>query len=333
MPGRPLSAPHEPRRLLFRRASALAVCAALALTGALVGCGEGEDGGSAVAETVATAVTGDTTSGPAYSVPDSVLVASYDPASAVVQNNATIDTSRTGEGVVFATVTSSVRCKFQVASGDQSYNYDLPQDGTPICVPLNLGSGDYVFRVMQNTEGSNYVELMRVEQSVELTDALLPYLQPGVFCDYDADSACVAKAKELAAGAENEGDALAAVVTWVVDNVTYDEGKAAELASATGYVPDPDETLASRTGICFDYASLSAAMLRSLGIPCQLVTGYVDPGDLYHAWNMVYIDGTWHSVHFTVEADTWTRVDTTFAASGALSTVGSGTGYEDRYVY
>lgn len=296
----------------------------------LAGCGSASSSGSG---SPPHAEASSETSGPAYTLPEQVRAPAYDAASAQTQNGATIDVSRASEGVVFATVTSSARCKFQVARGDESYNYDIPSDGTPICVPLNLGSGEYRFRVMQNVEGTSYVELMRVEQAVELTDGLLPYLQPGVFCDYDADSACVAKARELAAGAENSGHALAAVVTWVVDNVTYDEDKARALADVTGYVPDPDETLSSRTGICFDYASLTSAMLRSLGIPCQLVTGYVDPGDLYHAWNMVYIDGTWHSVRFTVEADTWARVDTTFAASGSLDTVGSGTGYEDRYVY
>lgn len=61
-------------------------------------------------------------------------------------------------------------------------------------------------------------------------------------------------------------------------------------------MPNPDETLASRSGICFDYASLAAAMLRSLGIPCQVITGYVGPESLYHAWNMVYIDGSWVGV-------------------------------------
>ena len=123
------------------------------------------------------------------------------------------------------------------------------------------------------------------------------------------------------------------IYQWVVDNITYDHDKAAQLASATGYVPDPDATLASGTGICFDYASLGAAMLRSLGIPCQVITGYVSPDDVYHAWNMVYIDGEWVSVEISIKPNSWTRVDLTFAASGAASTIGDGTSYTDRYTY
>ena len=143
----------------------------------------------------------------------------------------------------------------------------------------------------------------------------------------------LAKARELAQGAANQGDVVRNIYQWVVDNITYDHDKAAQLASATGYVPDPDATLASGTGICFDYASLGAAMLRSLGIPCQVITGYVSPDDVYHAWNMVYIDGEWISVEISIKPNSWTRVDLTFAASGAASTIGDGTSYTDRYTY
>ena len=74
-------------------------------------------------------------------------------------------------------------------------------------------------------------------------------------------------------------------------------------------------------------------MLRSQGIPCKIVTGYVSPDGVYHAWNMVWIDGSWKTVSFTVNPRDWTRVDLTFAANGAGNTVGDGNNYTDRYVY
>ena len=206
-------------------------------------------------------------------------------------------------------------------------------DGTPIIVPINMGDGPYTFRVMQNTSGNNYVELFSVIENVNLSSETAPFLVPNMFVNYNESSAVVAKARELAQGAANQGDVVRNIYQWVVDNITYDHDKAAQLASATGYVPDPDATLASGTGICFDYASLGAAMLRSLGIPCQVITGYVSPDDVYHAWNMVYIDGEWISVEISIKPNSWTRVDLTFAASGAASTIGDGTSYTDRYTY
>ena len=221
----------------------------------------------------------------------------------------------------------------KVVKGEMSYNYDLPGDGTPIIVPINMGDGPYTFRVMQNTSGNNYVELFSVIENVNLSSETAPFLVPNMFVNYNESSAVVAKARELAQGAANQGDVVRNIYQWVVDNITYDHDKAAQLASATGYVPDPDATLASGTGICFDYASLGAAMLRSLGIPCQVITGYVSPDDVYHAWNMVYIDGEWISVEISIKPNSWTRVDLTFAASGAASTIGDGTSYTDRYTY
>ena len=54
-----------------------------------------------------------------------------------------------------------------------------------------------------------------------------------------------------------------------------------------------DEVLAEGKGICFDYAALLAVMLRSEGIPTKVLIGTVTPENLYHAWNSVYLEGTW----------------------------------------
>ncbi|WP_315897690.1 transglutaminase-like domain-containing protein [Xiamenia xianingshaonis] len=276
---------------------------------------------------------GGETSGPAYSAPAAV----EEPIVAEAPKDepqCAIDASCASKGYVSAAAVNSARLKLQVSSGDMSYNYDLPGDGTPIVAPLNMGNGDYEIRIMQNTQGNNYVEIAAEPVSVALDSEFEPYLRPNQFCNYRNDSQAVAKARELAAGAANQGDVVRAVYSYIVQNVTYDTQKAKELADATGYVPNPDETLATEKGICFDYASLAAAMLRSLGIPCQIVTGYVSPDNIYHAWNMVYIDGSWSCLGYNIGPNAWTRMDLTFAASdGGTSEIGDGTNYTDRYVY
>ena len=244
-----------------------------------------------------------------------------------------IDASHANDGYVCAAKKSDARLKFQVTQGDATYNYDMPNDGTPAVVPINLGDGSYRFRIMQNTEGSNYVEVDCVEQDVKLTSEFAPFLMPNLFCTYTESSQCVAKARELAKGCASEADAFKAVCTFITGNVVYDNEKAKKLANGTGYIPNPDDTLKTKKGICFDYASLGAAMLRSLGIPTKIVTGYVSPGDLYHAWIMVYVDGEWQTGEFSVSKDTWSRVDLTFAASGNTEFTGDGTSYTDRYIY
>ena len=115
--------------------------------------------------------------------------------------------------------------------------------------------------------------------------------------------------------------------------MSYDKQKAATVES--GYIPVPDQILAEGKGICFDYASLAASMLRSQGIPTKIIFGYVAPNDLYHAWNMFYTEESgWTSVEFTVNESDWSRVDMTFAANGADGEfIGDGSNYTDVYYY
>ena len=243
-----------------------------------------------------------------------------------------IDTSCATRGCVFARCQNAHRLKFQVLCGDMAYNYDMPGDGSAICVPVNMGDGSYRFRIMQNTSANNYVELDSVTLDVDLENEFAPYLLPNVFCSYDGNSACCGLALDLVGDSDASWKALAAVCDWVTENISYDHAKAAELSGKTGYVPNPDETLASRRGICFDYSSLAAAMLRRVGVPAKIVTGYVDD-DIYHAWIMVYVDGEWHTAVFNVLEKTWSRCDVTFAATGGGATIGEGSIYIDRYTY
>ncbi|SER54313.1 transglutaminase-like domain-containing protein [Parafannyhessea umbonata] len=267
---------------------------------------------------------------PAQSIRDAVFVRE----AAIAQNDGYIDASHTSDGYVSASATSEARLKVQITHGEQSYNYDLPSDGTPTVFPLNMGDGDYVIRIMRNTSENNYVETTSANVSVTLASPFEPFLRPNVYCNYSESSACVAKAREIVSDAQNQGEAAQKICAFIVDNISYDTQKAQSIGNVKGYVPDPDETLATGRGICFDYAALGCAMLRSQGIPAQLVTGYVSPGDIYHAWMMVYVDGSWQTASFTVEQNAWSRVDLTFAAaSDATQYVGDGKTYTDRYIY
>ncbi|WP_146001795.1 transglutaminase-like domain-containing protein [Eggerthella timonensis] len=315
----------------FARTIACALCLALAL-GLIAGCGS-NGGGSARATTTTNAGEGDSTSGPAFQRPE-LATSAFNAEGAVTDHGGSIDTSSLAQGYVAASAENGSRLKFQVVKDELAYNYDLPNDGTPIICPLNMGDGAYEFNIMQNTSGNSYVQITTAQADVAMDDEFEPYLRPNVFCDYDADSASVAQANKLSEGAQNEGEVLRNVYTWIAENISYDTAKAEQLADATGYVPDPDATMAEKKGICFDYVSLGAAMLRSQGIPTKIITGYVSPDNIYHAWNMVYLDGSWISVEVSAVADAWTRIDLTFAAAdGAGQYVGNAKDYTDRYTY
>lgn len=304
---------------------------ALALT-ALAGC-SAPDGNASGSGNGKEGSSESSTSGPPFQRPPLAL-SPFDAEAAASDHDSLIDTSSASLGYVAASAQNNSRMKLLVVKGEAQYNYDLPGDGTVVVAPLNLGDGSYDIQVMQNTSGNSYVPINSVTVDVVLDSEFEPFLRPNIFCDYDEDSACVAKANELAEGAQNEGDVLRNVYTWISENISYDTTKAERLAEATGYVPNPDSTLAEGTGICFDYVSLGAAMLRSQGIPTKIITGYVSPDNIYHAWNMVYLDGSWKSVEVSVDPDTWTRIDLTFAAAdGSEQYVGDAKEYTDRYTY
>ena len=106
-------------------------------------------------------------------------------------------------------------------------------------------------------------------------------------------------------------DTLQASRGYVINNISY--VSTAE-NGANGYIPVPDTVLANKSGICFDYASLMAAMLRSQKIPTKVVVGYA--GDIYHAWISVYVDGSgWIDGYIYFDGNKWNRMDPTFAAS------------------
>jgi len=261
------------------------------------------------------------------------LDAVFHEAAAEGNDRVRVDLSACHEGYVAVSATSDKRLKFQVRFGDVVYTYDIRSDGAPSVFPLQSGDGDYVFRVMENVEGKKYAQIFLLERTVKLDDPFQPFLRPSDYCRYTADSLCVREAAGLSVNAGEPLEIVAAVYAYINGAIRYDHQKAATVQS--GYLPDPDETLTTRKGICFDYASLAAAMLRSQGIPCKVIFGYVAPNELYHAWNMFYTEETgWVTVGFKANGKDWTRLDLTFTANGQDDAfIGDGSNYTDLYFY
>lgn len=249
-----------------------------------------------------------------------------------------IDLSAVAQGYVAVRAQSDKRLKCQIVFGDTKYNYDLPGDNTPIICPLQSGDGSYTVRIMQNTTENKYAEIFSAGAQVTMGSELEPFLRPNQRSNYTQDSRCVAEAARMAESAADAAGLVSAVYEYIAENIDYDYDKAQWVVdnSVKGYLPDPDDTLSSGKGICYDYASLAAAMLRSQGIPTKLIIGYVQSGssEVYHAWNMIWLEETgWITVEIKAPAHAWQRIDLTFAAAGQSEFAGGGTGYTDKEVY
>ena len=243
-----------------------------------------------------------------------------------------MDLSATGEGYVGLLAESDARLKLQVIKDGEEYLYDI-RDGREEIFPLQCGNGTYTFKVMKNAGENKYYEIYSCDADVTLESDNAPFLRPNQYADYREDSNCVKLAGEMAAASDSEEDFVKKVYEYIAEEVSYDEDKARTIEK--GYIPDPDATMVSGKGICFDYASLAASMLRSQGIPTKIIFGYVAPDNLYHAWNMFYTkEKGWSSVEFSVNPNEWNRLDLTFYSNGENDEfIGDGSNYTEVYQY
>ena len=189
--------------------------------------------------------------------------------------------------------------------------------------------------VVPNVTGSEYATVLSGTVNASLTDEFAPFVRPNQYVNFTADSKAVAKAAEICEGAADNLAKVEAVYSFVVNHLTYDKEKAQTVKS--GYLPDVDASLSSGKGICFDYAALMAAMLRSQGVPVKLVVGYT--GDAYHAWLNVWGEKEgWIEGKIYFDGKEWKLMDPTFASTGSQSEeimkyIGDGTNYTAKYLY
>ncbi len=252
-----------------------------------------------------------------------------------VQSNekAAVDASNIAEGYVLVKYTGgkNVKIKVQITKGT-TYTYNLNNQGANEVFPLTEGNGAYSIKVFENTEGNKYAQAYSCSVNLNLRNEFLPFLYPNQYVNFTDNSQCVGVAAQIAAG-KSDIDKLTAIYEYVVANISYDYNKAATVQP--GYLPNNDTTLATRTGICFDYASLMGAMLRSQNIPCKLVVGYA--GEAYHAWINVYLEGQgWVEKAIYFDGQNWTLMDPTFASTGgagAIDYITNNANYTMKYAY
>lgn len=258
----------------------------------------------------------------------------------VYQNeNALVDASNAAEGYVLVKYTGgkSARIKAQItkSGSNTTYTYDVNYNGQYETFPFTEGDGTYAIRIFENVSGNQYAAIYSCEVPVSLRNEFMPFVYSNQYVNFTASSAVVAQANTLLSGVSGDINKISKIFDYVVDNFTYDYDRAATVSS--GYLPNVDAVLSAKKGICFDYAAVMTAMLRSQNIPCKLVVGYA--GTTYHAWINVYIEGTgWVDKVIYFDGSSWTLMDPTFVSSSKRSDaimqyVTNTTNYTQKYAY
>ncbi len=199
------------------------------------------------------------------------------------------------------------KLKLEVLSDRQSVFYNLKGDGSIEDFSLQFGSGKYTARIWQNIKNDDYFAAEAKSFDVSLVDDTIAYLNSIQNVDWGYGMKPIKDVRYIVADSlkNKRNDLLYScgvdIYGYIVHNIKYDDAKLYSLKY--DYLPDIEQVYNDGKGICYDYASLFASMLRSINVPAKLVKGYANYSpDTYHAWNEVYIDGEWVVIDITRDA-------------------------------
>jgi len=277
------------------------------------------------------------TTSPVYELPE-ILVPTASGVDVEENGQAIIDYSNMQDGYIMVKYIEPTDLKIKllitVPDGVQ-YTYSLYPGMDFEAFPLSGGNGEYSIGVFRQVEDTRYAMELSTTIYVTLVDEFAPFLHPNQYVNFNQNTEAVRKAAQLTAGIGDLLERVAAIYHFVINNVVYDVELAQTVES--GYLRDVDRTLSTGKGICFDYAALMSAMLRSQGILTKLVIGYT--GDQYHAWISVFSEEYgWLDDIIFFDGETWSLVDPTFAAGGMSSNslsqfIGDGTNYTEKFLH
>jgi len=249
-----------------------------------------------------------------------------------------MDASNVSDGYIMVMYKAdNNKVKLQISPPDANtspYTYLLDNNRNYSVYPLTGGNGIYTITINEQVEGDMYAVIFSQDIDVNINDDFLPFLYPNVYVDFTSQCEAVQLGSTLAEGCYSDLEVIAKIYQYVVANISYDKEKASTVEY--GYVPNINDTLTTKKGICFDYAALMSAMLRSQQIPTKLEVGFA--GEVYHAWISCYVDEIgWVDNIIEFDGKTWTFMDPTFAASSNSSKnatfIGDGENYQVKFSY
>lgn len=227
-----------------------------------------------------------------------------------------IEYTRVAEGLadVLYNTSSTKKIKLMVKHDDFKYVYNLKSQALYVPFPLQMGNGSYNLDIYENTTGNKYKRTFFSQTTLTLENPNIVFLTSMQQITWTNDDAAIDKANELINAYKrsefpdllledvilSDREIIDILYNYVVKNITYDYNKIETLNY--DYIPDIDEILEAKSGICYDYSVLLGAMLRSQGIPAKLIKGYSSFTDVYHAWNEIYLS----------DEERWAVVDTTY---------------------
>ena len=207
--------------------------------------------------------------------------------------------------------------------GKGRWHYNHKQKGkTTLKAALTYGNATYEIEVW-TTLTSESLGITRCTRKAVLTVTLNNVSKTGGFLlstgevIYSSGMQFIKKADEIAATCSNDFEKVGKIYAWLTDYLDY---KPSDDYTAVGtYTCDLEKVYNRGYGVCYDYAVILAAMLRSQGIPCKVVFGKYAGSDYGHVWNEVYINsnGSITTDKVDIAGNKWCRLDPTMSHSNS----------------
>jgi len=218
------------------------------------------------------------------------------------QTSAWLDHSQLSKGVISISypVKKNLKTKLMIVKGDTKYYYNLTSNKNKESFPLQMGNGDYKIYVLEHISKNSYKRVASDGVTLNLKSGNTVFLNSVQNVNWTSSSDAIEKAKQLTKNTKTAEMKVKTIYKFVYTTIKYDSELAANVPE--DYLPDIDYTLKTKKDICYGYASLFAAMLRSLDVPTKLVMGESSYVKQYHAWNEVYLNEKWVVIDTTVDA-------------------------------
>lgn len=265
-----------------------------------------------------------------------------------------IDWSTASDGYIRAKlnkqVSEHVICDISYVGdeGLSGYDYKLTL-GQWTNITLNRGDRDYAVTIQPVYEDFESIEefqkltseypILQARFTAKITNPDAVALLSDYMVDFEHAPNTCAKALELTKGCKTDAEKITIIFEYVSKTVTYDYVMYEKNIPMDEQDLNPDHILESKSGVCVHYATLMAAMLRSLDIPCKAVHGYAGTGGSRegHAWVVIRpdVEGL-DKVRLGAGTDPsgWIRLDPTWGRTNSGRTnAANDSNYETDFYY
>ena len=216
-------------------------------------------------------------------------------------------------------------------------------------ITFNRGDREYAVTIQPDYEDFKSDEefqkltseypILQARFTAKITNPDAVALLSDYMVDFEHAPNTCAKALELTKDCKTDAEKITTIFEYVAKTVTYDYVMYEKNIPMDEQDLNPDHILESKSGVCVHYATLMAAMLRSLDIPCKAVHGYAGTGGSRegHAWVVVRpdVEGL-DKVRLGAGTDPsgWIRLDPTWGSSASgRRNAANDSNYETDFYY